>query len=305
MSWGPAKEAICRDKTSAVEVELVIEPRVKDLGGFSVRRILPSTQRRMVGPFIFLDHMGPVQFRSGEGINVRPHPHINLATVTYLFEGEIDHRDSLGSHQLIRPGAINWMTAGRGIVHSERTRLSVRERGADLHGIQSWLALPEELEETAPEFFHHPDEAMPRFERDGAQLRLLAGKAYGYEAPVKTFSPMFYADVQMSAGSEITLPDEHHDRAAYIVDGTVRCGGERCSEPRMLIFVPSSKATIRAETDSRVMLLGGEPFPERRYIWWNFVSTSERRIEQAKLDWKERRFAKVPGDEDEFTPLPE
>ena len=305
MSWRPGSEPHCRENTAQTEVELVIEARPRDLGGFAVRRVLPSAKRRMIGPFIFFDEMGPVEFRSGAGMDVRPHPHISLATVTYLFEGEIEHRDTLGSHQLIRPGAINWMTAGRGIAHSERTQEAARRQGARLHGIQSWVALPKSHEETAPEFVHHPEETLPLFERDGVELRLLAGEAFGHTAPVRVVSPMFYADAKMGAGSELTMPADHHDRAAYIVSGTVSCARERCADSRMLVFAPGSESRIFAETEARVMLLGGEPFPEKRYIWWNFVSSSETRIEEAKRNWKEQRFGKVPGDEDEFIPLPE
>ena len=305
MSWRPGSEPECREKSEQTEVELVIETRPRDLGGFSVRRVLPSAKRRMIGPFIFFDEMGPVDFQPGAGIDVRPHPHVNLATVTYLFEGEIEHRDSLGSHQVIRPGEINWMTAGRGIAHSERTRDATRRRGAKLHGIQSWVALPKAHEEIAPEFAHHSEQTLPVFKEGGVELRLLAGEAFGHTAPVKVLSPIFYADAKMSAGSEIALPSDHHDRAAYIVSGTVSCGAERCSDPRMLVFVPGLEVRIVAETEARVMLLGGEPFPEKRYIWWNFVSSSETRIEQAKRDWKEQRFGAVPGDEDERIPLPE
>lgn len=305
MSWTAAAEPACEKCESTPAVETIIEARSRDLGGFTVRRVLPATARKLVGPFIFFDHMGPVVHRAGSGLDVRPHPHVNLATVTYLFEGEILHRDSLGSEQVIRPGEINWMTAGRGIVHSERTPPDRRKRGQRLHGIQLWVALPRAEEETEPEFRHHPSAALPWLRRGGASLRILAGKAYGLESPVRTFSPLFYVDVEMSPGSELLLPDDHEERAAYVVEGRLSCGAERPGASRMLVFSAGSTASLRAESSARVMLLGGAPLDGDRYIWWNFVSSSRERIERAKRDWKEGRFAKVPGDEVEFIPLPE
>jgi redox-sensitive bicupin YhaK (pirin superfamily) len=287
------------------EIETIIEARTHDLGEFTVGRVLPSAARRLVGPFIFFDHMGPARFKPGQGINVRPHPHINLATVTYLFEGEIVHRDSLGSHQAIRPGAINWMTAGRGITHSERTSPERRERGQALHGIQLWLALPNTDQETEPEFHHHPADDIPELDRDGVRLRVLAGSAYGATSPVKTFSRLFYVEAIMPAGTALAMPEGFADRAAHLVDGDVVCGAERSSKPRMLVFKAGTEPVLEARADSRLVLLGGEPFEEGRHIWWNFVSTSKDRIERAKRDWKEGRFPKVPGDEDEYIPLPE
>ena len=286
-------------------IELVISPREKDLGGFSVRRILPYAKRRMVGPFIFLDHMGPAQFDAGNGIDVRPHPHIGLSTVTYLFEGEIIHRDTLGSLQAIKPGDVNWMTAGRGIAHSERTDAGERGRPHAVHGLQSWVALPKEQEECAPEFFHHTAASLPRFALPGADVHLIAGRAYGHEAPVKVYSPMFYAAVTMQPGNRLELPGEYRERALYLLEGNLRIGSTRIEAGTLPVFEPGETITVEAETPSRFMLLGGEPLSEPRYIDWNFVSSSHERLEQAKADWKAGRFAKIPGDDKEFIPLPE
>jgi redox-sensitive bicupin YhaK (pirin superfamily) len=288
-----------------LEVAAVIEARSRDLGGFAVGRVLPSAARRLVGPFIFFDHMGPAELAAGRGLDVRPHPHIGLATVTYLFEGEIIHRDSLGSHQPIRPGAVNWMTAGGGIVHSERTGPELRRAGSRVHGLQLWVALPLAHEETEPEFRHHPEQTLPSLELAGVRIRVLAGSAFGKSSPVKTFSTLLYADVAMPAGYELPMPSEHEERAAYIIDGAVTCGGERAERGRMLVFAKGAEVALRATTDARIALIGGAPIDGDRHIWWNFVSSSKARIEQAKRDWKEGRFPKVPGDEAEFIPLPE
>lgn len=287
------------------QLAAVIDARARDLGGFTVGRVLPSSARKLIGPFIFFDHMGPADFPPGRGIDVRPHPHIGLATVTYLFEGEIVHRDSLGSHQAIRPGDVNWMTAGRGIAHSERTSAELRQTGSRLDGLQLWVALPRSHEETGPEFHHHPGRDLPAFAVAGARVRLLAGSAYGETSPVRTFSPLFYLDAAMPGDSELPLPDDHEERAAYVVSGTVLCGNERAERGRMLVFRPGAPATLRATSDSRVALIGGAPIDGERHIFWNFVSSSQARIEQAKRDWREGRFDKVPGDEQEFIPLPE
>jgi redox-sensitive bicupin YhaK (pirin superfamily) len=238
-------------------------------------------------------------------MDVRPHPHIGLATVTYLFEGGIVHRDSLGSHQRIRPGEINWMTAGCGIAHSERTGPELRRTGSRMNGLQLWVALPLAHEEADPEFHHHPADALPVLEREGARIRVLAGSAYGRTSPVRTFSPLFYVDVAMPAGCELPLPREHEERAAYVVEGAVGCGAERAEPGRMLVFVPGADVRLRTGTDSRIVLVGGAPIDGKRHIWWNFVSTSKERIERAKRDWKDGRFPRVPGDEVEFVPLPE
>ena len=283
----------------------VIDARPRDLGGFTVGRVLPSGARKLIGPFIFFDHMGPAAFPPGRGIDVRPHPHIGLATVTYLFEGEIVHRDSLGSHQPIRPGDVNWMTAGRGIAHSERTGAELRQSGARLDGLQLWVALPLRHEETDPEFHHHPARDLPAVAVAGTRVRVLAGSAFGETSPVRTFSPLFYAEAAIPGGGELPLPDEHEERAAYTVSGCVECGKERAERGRMLVFAPGAPATLRAASDARVALIGGAPIDGERHIFWNFVSSSRARIEQAKRDWRQGRFPKVPGDEQEFIPLPD
>jgi hypothetical protein len=281
----------------------VIDAHARDLGGFTVGRVLPATARKLIGPFIFFDHMGPAAFPPGRGIDVRPHPHIGLATVTYLFEGEIVHRDSLGSHQPIRPGDVNWMTAGRGITHSERTGSGPRQAGSRIDGLQLWVALPLSHEETDPEFHHHPARDLPAVNIAGTRVRVLAGSAFGEISPVRTLSPLFYVDAAMPAGSELPLPNEHEERAAYVVSGSVECGNERAERGRMLVFTPGAAATLRAVSDARLAVIGGAPIDGERHIFWNFVSSSQARIEQAKRDWREGRFPKVPGDEQEFIPL--
>ncbi len=285
-------------------VETLIEPRPRDLGGFQVSRVLPAgRQRKMVGPFIFFDHMGPAEFAAGNGIDVRPHPHIGLATVTYLFDGEIVHRDSLGCVQAIKPGDVNWMTAGSGIAHSERTGDEERARLSRLAGIQSWVALPKAAEESEPAFHHHPKSSLPTIDRDGVHMRLIAGAAYAARSPVSTICEMFYLDANMSAGSRLVLPSEYEERAIYPVDGEVFLDDELISPGRMAVVTPGVKAVLKSAEDARVMLLGGAKMDGDRHIWWNFVSSSQDRIERAKADWKEGRFAKVPGDT-EFIPLP-
>lgn len=286
-------------------VDLTITPREKDLGGFSVRRVLPYASRRMVGPFIFLDHMGPANFAAGQGMDVRPHPHIGLATVTYLFEGEMFHRDSIGSAQEILPGAVNWMTSGRGITHSERTGEEVRKTARRAHGLQSWVALPKEFEEIVPEFHHHASGSLPVFDVSGVSLKLVSGRAYGHEAPVKIYSPLFYVEVKMPAGTNLVLPNEYTERALYLIDGSVRIGNAIIAPQTMPVFTRGETITVEAVAPSHLMLLGGEPLSEPRYIDWNFVSSSKERLEQAKADWKAGKFAKVPGDDREFIPLPE
>ncbi|HEX8439595.1 pirin family protein [Archangium sp.] len=287
------------------ELETLIVTRTRDLGdGFEVRRALPSAQRRMVGPFIFLDQMGPAVFRSGHGLDVRPHPHIGLATVTYLFDGEILHRDSLGMVQPIRPGEVNWMTAGRGIVHSERTGPETRAAGGRLFGIQTWLALPKQHEETAPAFVHHAAETMPFLEGEGVRMHLIAGALYGKRSPVQSFSDMFYADMALEEGAGLVIPAEHEERALYLAEGTVELDGTEFGVGELLVFRPGSEITLRASAPARMMLLGGEPMDGPRYIFWNFVSSSKERLEEAKADWKAGRFAPVPQ-ETEFIPLPE
>src|SRR5689334_9717249 len=257
---------------------VVIDARLRDLGGFVVRRTLPSTHRRTVGPFIFFDHFGPVEFPPGQGMTVRPHPHIGLATVTYLFEGEIIHRDSLGSHQAIRPGDINWMTAGRGIVHSERTDPDWIARGSRLHGLQLWVALPRALEETEPSFRHHPGNTMPQRKIGDVEVRVLAGSAYGMSSPVACLSPLLYVDAAMPAGSELALPGEHEERAVYVVGGAVHCAGERVEVGRMLVAARGAKDAVRAEEEARIVLVGGAPLDGERHVDWNFVASSRERL---------------------------
>jgi hypothetical protein len=287
-------------------VQQVLNGRPRDLGGFAVRRVLPAAGLRTVGPFIFFDHMGPAHFAPGAGVDVRPHPHIGLATVTYLFAGEFMHRDSLGTTQLIRPGDVNWMVAGRGIVHSERTPPEARaaERGASLHGIQTWIALPRDAEETEPSFAHHPAASLPELRGEGRTLRLIAGTAFGLRAPTAVFSPMFYVAATLEAGAVIEMPMEHAERAAYLAEGSMEVAGERREVGEMLVFAPGAAAAIRALAPSRIMLLGGAPLDGPRHVWWNFVSSSLERIELAKVDWSEERFAPVPGDPERI-PLPE
>ena len=305
MSVLPTVDPVCSRGPETSAIATVIDARPRDLGGFTVWRVLPSEARRLVGPFVFFDHMGPADLAPGQGLDVRPHPHIGLATVTYLFDGEIVHRDSLGSHQPIRPGDINWMTAGRGIVHSERTGAEARRAGSRLHGLQLWVALPLEHEETEPAFHHHSAGSLPSLELSGARIRILAGSAYGEKSPVKTFSPLFYAEAALPAGCDLAVPSEHEQRAAYVVDGAVTCGNERAERSRMLVFAKGAKATLHATVEARIVLLGGAPLQGERHIWWNFVSSSKERIERAKYDWKEGRFPRVPSDEAEFIPLPD
>ncbi len=283
---------------------LIVAPS-RDLGdGFEVRRALPSARRRMVGPFIFLDQMGPAGFAPGIGLDVRPHPHIGLATVTYLFDGEIMHRDSLGTVQPIRPGAVNWMTAGNGIVHSERTGPDHRAAGSKLFGMQAWVALPKRHEETAPAFVHHPEDTMPFHEGEGVRLRVITGGMHGQRSPVQTLSDMFYADVAMDAGARFVIPAEHEERAAYLVEGAVEVDGVAFQPGELLVFRPGQAVTLRATAGARLLALGGEPMDGPRYMFWNFVSSSKERLEQAKADWQAQRFARVP-EETEFIPLPE
>lgn len=290
-------------------LDTVVLTRVRDLvGGFKVRRVLPSARRRMVGPFIFLDQMGPEILSAGRGLDVAPHPHIGLATVTYLFEGELLHRDSLGTIQMITPGEVNWMTAGHGIAHSERTPHEARTSGSNLFGIQSWVALPQRFEESAPGFAHHGSDELPVVEGEGKRVRLITGSLYGARSPVETLSEMFYADVALMEGARLSIPTEYEERAVYIVEGRVELpndGGE-FEAGQLLLFKPGAEITISAPDSSgaRLMLLGGEPMDGHRHIWWNFVSSSSERIEQAKQDWKGRRFAPVP-EETETIPLPE
>jgi redox-sensitive bicupin YhaK (pirin superfamily) len=281
----------------------LLEPEEKDLGGFNVRRILPHDTHQMVGPFIFFDHLGPSVFPAGKGVDVRPHPHIGLATVTYLFDGVLMHRDSLGSVQEIQPGAVNWMTAGHGIVHSERTPDSVRTQEATLHGIQTWVALPAEAEETEPWFRHYEAKDLPSWESEGVSFKLIAGHAYGYNAPVQTFSPMFYLEVKLSPNSQFILPADYSERAIYSMTEKIIVDGVPIEPHRLAILTPEQSVQVSSKAAAHCVVIGGEPVGER-HKWWNFVSSRPERIEQAKADWQNKRFAEVPL-ETEFTPLPE
>jgi redox-sensitive bicupin YhaK (pirin superfamily) len=279
-------------------------PATRDLGeGFEVRRALPSAKRRAIGPFVFLDEMGPVTLPPGSGLDVRPHPHIGLATLTYLFDGEILHQDSLGVRQPIRPGDANWMIAGRGIVHSERTPQPLRAKGHSVWGLQSWLALPEHEEERAPSFRHHPASELPQTGGAGVAVRLIAGTLFGLRSPLKTLSPTFYADVRLEEGAELALTAEHEERGAYIVEGGVGIDGQVFERGRLIVFTPAVRVVLKGQVRSRVMLAGGQTLGPR-YMWWNFVSSSRERIEQAKEDWKAGRFGAVPGDPESIA-LPE
>jgi redox-sensitive bicupin YhaK (pirin superfamily) len=285
--------------------ETVIVPRTRDLGGFEVRRALPSRMRQMVGPFIFFDQMGPAEFSVGRGIDVRPHPHINLATVTYLFDGEIIHRDSLGTMMPIRPGAVNWMTAGRGIVHSERTSPESKARGSRLFGLQTWVALPAAHEETDPSFIHYEATELPVLEAEGKCIRLIVGQAWGLRSPVETFSDTIYADIRLEPGAALPLDRAHEERAIYVVSGAVAIGGDRFPCGQLLVLRPGAISLCNeADEAARLVLIGGETMDGPRHIWWNFVSSRLDRIEQAKADWKAGRFDTVPGDAEEFIPLP-
>jgi redox-sensitive bicupin YhaK (pirin superfamily) len=286
-------------------VEMVIDARRRDLGGFEVGRVLPWAKRRMVGPFVFFDHMGPVELAPNlpRRVDVRPHPHIGLATITYLFAGEIVHRDSLGFQQVIRAGEVNWMTAGRGITHSERFE-TMRPHGGLLHGIQAWIALPQSAEEIAPEFVHYEADALPLERSAGATIRVIAGKAFGKTSPVRTQSPLIYAHVELQAGASTGIPDGYSERAAFVAAGSIRIGEQSYEAGQMAVVASGSQPRIIAVTDATVMLLGGEPLGTR-HIWWNFVSSRPERIEQAKADWRAGRIPLPVGDADEFIPLPE
>ncbi|MCL1634091.1 pirin family protein [Luteimonas sp. SX5] len=283
----------------------IIAPRVHDLGGFQVRRAVPSVQARSVGPFVFVDQMGPAVFEPGRGIDVRPHPHIGLATVTFLWAGAITHRDTLGSLQDISPGDVNWMTAGRGIAHSERTPQGLRASGSEAHGMQTWVALPKPDEEVAPEFHHHSGATLPQLQRDGSLLRVIAGRGFGMESPVRVFADTFNVAVDLQPDAEVKIDDSHIERALYVLDGEAQLDGADIPKQHLVLLDPGTRPALRAKTPLKAMLLGGEPLDAHRHVWWNFVSSSRERIEQAKQDWLEGRFGKIPGDESEFIPLPE
>jgi len=305
MSFYPGKDPAAGDTYQCDAIDQVIVPRTVDLGDFAVRRALPSARTRMVGPFIFFDHFGPAEFRAGNGLDVRPHPHIGLATVTYLFDGEIMHRDSLGTAVAIRPGEVNWMTAGRGIVHSERTRPERRVDGEPIHGLQMWVALPTAKEEMDAGFAHHATAEFPVINDNGKNVRVVVGSLYGTASPVPTVHETIFGDVHLKAGAMLPLDADHEERAVYIIDGVLDIAGDRFEAGRLLVFRPGDTVSIAAATDTHFVIVGGAPMDGPRHIWWNFVSSRKERIEQAKAEWKAGHFGKVPGDEIEFIPLPE
>ncbi|WJS87392.1 pirin family protein [Paracoccus sp. TOH] len=311
MSWNPTQNPDCPDRQGLESIETLIIPRARDLGGFEVRRALPAPRRQMVGPFIFFDQMGPAEFLTGGGIDVRPHPHIGLATVTYLYQGAFQHRDSTGADQMVHPGEVNWMIAGKGVTHSERTSEAMRKQPGSLFGIQTWVALPEQAEDRDASFEHHGKEALPFLEDGGKQVRLILGAAWGARAPVKTFTETFYADVVLAPGASLPLPDDHEDRGVYVVEGGILVAGDRFPAGRMMVFRPGDRISLKAgEAGARLMVLGGETMKGPRYISWNFVASSQERIDAAKQawaqgDWQHGRFQLPPGDDGEFIPLPD
>ena len=310
MSWNPTQSPDCPDAGNLDAIETLIIPRARDIGGFEVRRALPAPARQMVGPFIFFDQVGPAEFLTGQGIDVRPHPHIGLGTVTYLYEGEFQHRDSLGTDQMIHPGAVNWMVAGHGVTHSERTSAATRRGESRLLGIQTWVALPEAEEDRAASFEHHGEASLPLLEDAGTNLRLIMGRGWGEAAPVSTFTDMFYADVMLAAGASLPLPDDHEDRGVYVTQGAVEVAGQSFGAGQMMVFRPGDAITLKASGQgARIVALGGETLNGPRYISWNFVASSEERIAAAKEAWKagdfaDGRFRLPPGDDAEFIPLP-
>lgn len=310
MSWNPALDPHCPTGDAVDSIETLIIPRARDLGGFEVRRALPAPKRQMVGPFIFFDQMGPAEFLPSRGLDVRPHPHIGLATISYLYRGRMHHRDSLGTDKWIEPGAVNWMVAGNGITHSERTDDATQTDPMPFFGIQTWVALPKDHEDAAPEFIHAPKEALPVMEGEGKQVRLILGNAWGETAPVRTASEMFYVDAVLQAGAAIPLPEEHEDRGVYVVEGAVEVAGTRYEAGQMMVFRPGDRVSLKAmDQGARLMMLGGETLEGDRFIWWNFVASSRERIDEAKEawrrgDWENGRFHLPPGDDSEFIPLP-
>lgn len=305
MSFFPGNDPVAGDAFACDQIELMVIPNAKDIGGFQVRRALPTARRRLVGPFIFFDRMGPAILRAGQALDVRPHPHIGLSTVTYLFDGKIRHRDSLGTEMVIAPGDVNLMTAGRGIVHSERTPEELRGAPMSVSGLQTWLALPDDKEETTPVFENTQRRMLPEFEDDGAKGRLVMGSLSGIRSPVRTDTDTLYADIRLAPGARIKIPADAEERAIYVLDGTVNISGDRFPSDRLLVFRPGDEIVVSSEQGAHFMLFGGASLGSKRYIWWNFVSSSKERIEQAKNEWKTGRFDIVPGDEEEFIPLPE
>ena len=310
MSWNPGLEPGCPDDVALDSIETLIIPRARDLGGFEVMRALPAPKRQMVGPFIFFDQAGPAEFLTGQGIDIRPHPHIGLGTVTYLYQGDFHHRDSIGTDQVILPGAVNWMVAGKGVTHSERTSAAGRAGRHGLFGIQTWIALPESHEDMAPIFEHHGKEALPEFSDGGVCARLILGHAYGGTAPATLYSDTFYLDVTMQPGARFPLPDDHEDRGLYVTQGAVVISGQEFPAGRMMVFRPGDPITVAAGPQgARIMALGGATLNGPRHIWWNFVASSRERIEQAKQEWRAANWGQglfdlPPGDDQEFIPLP-
>jgi redox-sensitive bicupin YhaK (pirin superfamily) len=305
MSFFPAKDPDAGDAPACDAIDMIIVPRTVDLGDLQVRRALPHARRRMVGPFIFFDHFGPAVFQGEHGLDVRPHPHIGLATVTFLLEGEIVHRDSLGTALPIRPGEVNWMTAGRGIVHSERTAPERRTGHEPIHGLQCWVALPSDEEETAPTFHHRGQTELPVVTGDGKTVRIVAGALFGQRSPVPTLWDTLFADVALDAGATLPIDADTEERALYVISGEVEIAGDTFAAGQLLVFRPGDRLTVTTTTGARCALVGGATMDGPRHIWWNFVSSRKERIEQAKADWKLGRFDTVPGDDKEFIPLPE
>jgi redox-sensitive bicupin YhaK (pirin superfamily) len=305
MSFFPGKDPAAGDGHACAAIANVIVPRSVDLGDFTVRRALPSARSRMVGPFIFFDHFGPAEFKAGAGMDVRPHPHIGLATVTYLFDGEIMHRDSLGTAVAIRPGEVNWMTAGRGIVHSERTGAQKRAAGGPIHGLQMWVALPAAKEEMEAAFANYPTTDFPVVDGGGKRVRVVVGSLFGARSSVATTSETIFADVHLKAGSALPLDAAHEERAIYLIDGEIEIAGDKFAPGQFLVFKPGDAVTVTAIRDSHLVIAGGAAMDGPRHIWWNFVSSRKERIEQAKADWAAGHFQKVPGDEVEYIPLPD
>ena len=305
MSFFPGKDPEAGDAFSCDAIAHVVVPRTVDIDGLEIHRALPSARTRLIGPFIFFDHFGPAVFRSGQGIDVRPHPHIGLATVTYLFDGEIMHRDSLGTAAPIRPGEVNWMTAGRGIVHSERTAAEQRIGGVPIHGLQCWVALPSAKEEMDAAFAHYEVAKFPEVSADGICARIVTGSLFGAASPVKTTSETLFADVTLAKGASMPLDADTVERGIFVVSGEIDIAGNTFGRERLLVLRPGDRLTVTALADAHLMVLGGEPMDGPRHIWWNFVSSRKERIEQAKAEWKSGRFGIVPGDTEEFIPLPE
>ncbi|WP_319532357.1 pirin family protein [uncultured Cohaesibacter sp.] len=309
MSWNPNFDPNFPSSDNPDLIETLIIPRARDIGGFEVRRALPSMKRQMVGPFIFFDQMGPAEFITEGGIDIRPHPHIGLGTVTYLYQGEFEHRDSLGTRQMIYPGEVNWMLAGKGVTHSERTSEATRQTHHNLFGIQTWVALPEDREDMAPDFEHHGKEALPVLSDNGATARLILGTSWGEASPVSMHSEIFYADVVLAPHAAFPMPDTHEDRGLYVTEGSIEVAGQSFEVGQMMVFRPGDRISVRAgELGARVMALGGETFNGPRYIWWNFVSSSADKIEEAKAAWKAADFSGgpfrlPPGDDEEFIPI--